>query len=636
METCELCKKSFNSLRSLSRHLKYCQIESLTPEEYYLRFINNSVNPYCSFCKEEGIETRLTFISMSDGFRETCGKHQHLNKKKFEKIKQTTIERYGGCGKGSKILKEKIDKTMIEKYGVDNASLISESIDRRTITRNSNKEEISKNISIGLLNSTKKIGAASDGYKNTCMDKFGVENAAKNNDVRNKIRNTFEEKYGGHPLKTKEVQDKLKQTCLERYGVDNASKNKDVIDKIAKTNMDRYGVKTNLLLDENKEKAKLAMMKKYGVEQYTKTTEFSQINKDMNKESGLKYQPEFLKEHDIELIGDYIDAHFKHTFKCLKCNATFEDSWMNLRARDNKCLLCSPVKFGVSGIELELKTFCESLNIPMLYNDRMILDGLESDILFPDNKFIIELDGLFWHSELMGKDKNYHLNKTLKAKLVKHNLIHIFEDEWNYKKDIIKSIISLRLNKSQINILAEDTTVKTISTSDAKLFLDTNHIQGYISGINFGLFTSDDMLVSVMTIGKPRFSNTAQYEILRFCNKLNYNIKGGLKKLFNYCISQMHIDSIISYSDRRFGEGSAYLKLGFTLSHYTDPSYYYIKGSDGIRHSRFQFQKHKLKEKLPIFDINLSEGEIMKLNGYTKIWDCGRCVYNWSSNSDNL
>jgi hypothetical protein len=35
-----------------------------------------------------------------------------------------------------------------------------------------------------------------------------------------------------------------------------------------------------------------------------------------------------------------------------------------------------------------------------------------------------------------------------------------------------------------------------------------------------------------------------------------------------------------------------------------------------------QFQKHKLKEKLKIYNENLTEWENMQLNGYNRIWDC--------------
>ena len=43
--------------------------------------------------------------------------------------------------------------------------------------------------------------------------------------------------------------------------------------------------------------------------------------------------------------------------------------------------------------------------------------------------------------------------------------------------------------------------------------------------------------------------------------------------------------------------------------------------------SRVQFQKHKLKKKLKIFDPDLTEYANMVINGYDRIWDCGNKIY---------
>ena len=44
-------------------------------------------------------------------------------------------------------------------------------------------------------------------------------------------------------------------------------------------------------------------------------------------------------------------------------------------------------------------------------------------------------------------------------------------------------------------------------------------------------------------------------------------------------------------------------------------------------YSRNVFQKHKLKGKLKIFDVNLSEYDNMINNGYRRIYDSGNIVY---------
>jgi hypothetical protein len=63
--------------------------------------------------------------------------------------------------------------------------------------------------------------------KKTCMEKYGVSNAAKDASIIQKIKKVFDAKYGIHPKKTRDVQDKWRATCLEKYG-GHPNQNKEV------------------------------------------------------------------------------------------------------------------------------------------------------------------------------------------------------------------------------------------------------------------------------------------------------------------------------------------------------------------------------------------------------------------------
>jgi hypothetical protein len=60
---------------------------------------------------------------------------------------------------------------------------------------------------------------------------------------------------------------------------------------------------------------------------------------------------------------------------------------------------------------------------------------------------------LYWHSEEY-ISSDYHLNKTIECEKQGIQLIHVFEDEWLYKQDIVKSrlsnILGLRLLNNQM------------------------------------------------------------------------------------------------------------------------------------------------------------------------------------------
>jgi len=83
--------------------------------------------------------------------------------------------------------------------------------------------------------------------KKSCMDKFGVENAGQSDEIKKKIVNTFEVKYGMHPKKTKEVQDKWSATCLEKFG-GHPNQNKEVQ---AKSEAASYHYKTYMMPSGN-------------------------------------------------------------------------------------------------------------------------------------------------------------------------------------------------------------------------------------------------------------------------------------------------------------------------------------------------------------------------------------------------
>ena len=61
-----------------------------------------------------------------------------------------------------------------------------------------------------------------------------------------------------------------------------------------------------------------------------------------------------------------------------------------------------------------------------------------------------------------------------------------------------------------------------------------------------------------------RFDKNVDWELMRYCNKLNTNIVGGASKLFSYFMNTSQPNSIVSYSDKRYFDGNLYQQLGFS------------------------------------------------------------------------
>jgi hypothetical protein len=238
-----------------------------------------------------------------------------------------------------------------------------------------------------------------------------------------------------------------------------------------------------------------------------------------------------------------------------------------------------------------------------------------------------DFNGVYWHNELY-KDRKYHLNKTEFFEKNNIKLIHIYEDDWIHKQDIIKSRILNLLGKSE-KIYARKCKIEEINDNKlVKKFLENSHLQGHVgSKIKIGLFYNDE-LVSLMTFGNLRKSmgqksSDRSYEMLRFCNKLNTNVIGGASKLFKYFLEKYDPKEVISYADRSWSNGDLYKKLGFELVHKTQPNYYYV--IDGVRKHRFGFRKDKLVKKGS--DPNKTEHDIMLERKIYRIYDSGNLKY---------
>jgi len=576
---CMICNRQFKNLLSLTSHIVQNKYHP-NRKEYFNKFLGKI--KYCTCGKE------TTFISLSKGYGKFCSTKCSANDKETRsKYKKTCLDRYGAENTfQNKDIKEKIKKTLLENYGVDNVSY---------------SNEIKQ----------KKI--------KTCLDRYGINSYFKTKEFKEKSKQTCLEKYGSeHPSKTKKFQDKIKKTNLDRYGVENVFQNKEIREKYKQTCLKRYGVEHTSQVEKFKEKNIKSKRKKW----------FDNL---LNSSRLKDLVTPLFKLEDYIGTYKYEVGEIKYLWKCNKCETEF-DSGIN-HGDIPRCPICYPPLTGTSIEEQEVLSFIQKY-YPESKSDREILEGKEIDIYIEELKLGIEYNGLYWHSEIGGnKEPKYHQDKTLLAKSKGIHLIQIFEDEWLNKKDIVKSILLNKMGKSPNKIFARKCQIQKVENKEAKQFLFDNHLQGPINGIHIGLYY-EEKLISLITMGKSRFNKKYDYEILRFCNKLNYSITGGLSKILSYFKKLNPNSSIITYADARYGEGKGYLNSGFVYKELTNPSYYYINNNQ--RENRIGYQKHKLKNLLESFDSTLTEWQNMQLNGFDRIWDCGNYSYIYKLNKGDV
>lgn len=477
-------------------------------------------------------------------------------------------------------LKKKRKKTYIDGYGVDNPLKSKEVQEKR---------------------------------KENCIERYGVEHHSKLPDVIEKKKQTNLRKYGvATNLLHEDTINKSKKTCLERYGVEHNSQSEEIKKKKKITNLKRFGVEYNLQSKEFEEKSKKTTLQKYGVEHTSKSKEIRNKQLITRRKNRTK---KIAKELDITVNDiDYVDGIYIIRNYCKK-HKIFTISQNQLHQRwykynKNICTECDPIDKHRSIGENSIRKFIkDDLKIK---TKELKINRFEIDIYLPDFNLGIEYNGLFWHSTDF-KDKNFHINKTELFNKNKIDLIHVFENEWLYKNEIIKSMIKSKIGIYDKTIHSKECHIKEINGDKlVKKFLEDNHIQGFVeSDIKIGLFYCNE-LISLIVLKKKQ----NEYEILRCCDKLNTQIIDSTSRILKNFIDNHNPKEILLHIDRRYSNGEEYYSLGFEKISYTEPNHKI-------------YDKNNFRNDISIeneYNSKKSEKEMMKEKGYLCIYDCGEII----------
>jgi len=444
--------------------------------------------------------------------------------------------------------------------------------------------------------------------KKTSIDKFGKEYYTQTSQYRKQVENTNMNRYGVKcPLESIEIKEKIAITNLERYGNTNPFGSMEIKEKIAINNLEKYG----------------------------------NINPSKNENIKSKISSKLIESWKKKYIGYYDDLKiisYSEGNYHINCDLNQDHSFFIINtllhnrrvAKTVLCTICNPTESrNTSGYELELKNFIEEIYQGEIdFNNRSIINPLELDIFLPELKLAIEFNGLYWHSE-QKKNNNYHLNKHTKCKNVGVELIQVYEDDWLYKNKIVKSILRNKIIGSLNKIYARNCNILKVSDKESVDFLTKNHIQGGIHGkVNIGLYYHNE-LVSLMSFGKLRKAlgnniiDNNNYELLRYCNKIDYSIVGGASKILKFFIRNYDFNELVTYYDKSFGYKNLYENIGFEYVKDTNPNYFYIV--KGLRKHRYLYRKDILVKQG--YDSNKTEREIMSERKIYRIYNSGNIKY---------
>lgn len=338
----------------------------------------------------------------------TAKEREAINNKTLE----TKIKKYGSLENAYKIRNLKTKETCIEKYGVDNINKLDSVLQKRHETN---------------------------------LKKYGYTCSLLNDKVKEKSKKTIREKYGvDNVSQSEEIKKKKEQTTFKHFGVYYPSQSPEVIKKWKRNNLERYGTEFPASLPEIKEKAKTTCFRKYNA----KCSSRSHISKESQEilDSKEKLLELISSTESKEEILSKLNIVNSTLTTYMKTYGIYNDrAWKNLK--------------NVSAYEIYLFDFLKE-KFPLLEiirNDRNIISPLEIDIYIPEKNLAVEFNGIYWHSFY---EKNYHKNKTNICKNKGIRLFHIWEDEWIKDKntilDILCSIIEGKENLKTDNIIKLD------------------------------------------------------------------------------------------------------------------------------------------------------------------------------------
>lgn len=181
-------------------------------------------------------------------------------------------------------------------------------------------------------------------------------------------------------------------------------------------------------------------------------------------------------------------------------------------------------------------------------------------------------------------------------------LIHLWEDVWCAKTEVVKSRLLALLGRST-RIHARLCQVQRIDKSTVDKFLTSNHLQVITNAkFKYGIFINPSYFTRYQQVLAPYSSLVAaatfsaartvhregqpyrSVELIRFANLRGCTVVGGLDKLIKAFINEHHPDDIMTYADRDWSNGRGYEKVGFQRIEVTPPQTFLLDIQNQIRH----------------------------------------------------
>ena len=278
---------------------------------------------------------------------------------------------------------------------------------------------------------------------------------------------------------------------------------------------ENFGCDNAFQVEEYKDKARQTLLRNIGADHPMHSNEIVQqkiilptIIKMYHRlmETSTIIEPLF----DIAYLVEH--RYDKLNWKCHKCNNVFLEHidnsyWKNHVLNTDhtlvRCPYCYPKCSGWSIGELDVMKFIASIYDGKICwqqkENRQIISPYELDIWLPNINLAIEYNGTWFHSiEYNSANINGCYNKTVMCEKQGITLIHIYEDEWNFKQKQIKKFLK--------TLITQDT---LFNTEDTMLILNRDKFPLTLTPTNYIL----DRILSPQCVLRSTNSKNDKYHV---------------------------------------------------------------------------------------------------------------------------
>ena len=259
----------------------------------------------CKYCG-----ARTTFKNLKEGYCEYCSKT--CAQRHFVQMDKNG-ERKRVCGFAINNNREKAKQTCLEKYGVENPQQLKSVREKSLKTKHERYGETCEKI-VEKTKQTKRERYGNENYNNlelakkTNLEKYGAENMFASDFGKTKIKETCNERYGvNHPMQNKNISKKVSETKLAY----SQEKKDEIQQKLHET----WNNKTEDEIRDIVDRGKKTKLELYGDENYSNRDLYRQTCIDLY--GGAGYASDSIKEK----CGDTLEKKYgvRHNMQISSC-----------------------------------------------------------------------------------------------------------------------------------------------------------------------------------------------------------------------------------------------------------------------------------------------------------------------------